>query len=520
MDFKKPLNQLLLILVAVFLLPLVILTAYHISTLNENERVLTEIYDNQLEAILFSVNQYSQDLVDGWAHQLSRAASDSASVDEQIEKFLEENESVSYLLLADSTLQNHQWWTLLETPIPDAGTLLHDSLYRRKAELARLLEYRREGYLRKDPVGQLALDGLPDQSGLLFLLHDPELNYQVCLLVLDPNLFITQTLAPKIQSVTREKFIISAFNDQTDLQVTITDTIKSEAPQKRPLWLLPDYSLGIVLKGETIQNLARKRTFNQLLILLGVDIILLAGLWLIYRNMRRAMKLAEIKSDFVSNVSHEIRTPLALISMFAETLQMGRVPNEDKRKEYYQIIGQEANRLGSIVNKILSFSKLEAGTVTYALEPADLSEIVGSVLETYEYHLKSKGFSWDFQSNGSLPPIAADSDAVSEAVINLLDNALKYSNQSTHIVVSLGLKDDHAYVEVQDFGLGIASDDQKLIYDKFYRVPTGSVHNTKGTGLGLTLVWHIMEAHRGRVELDSTPGKGSKFRLLFPTINN
>jgi len=281
---------------------------------------------------------------------------------------------------------------------------------------------------------------------------------------------------------------------------------------------LPDYSLGIVLKGETIQNLARERTVNNLLILLGVDLILLIGLWLIYRNIKKEIQLAQIKSDFVSNVSHEIRTPLALISMFAETLEMDRVAGEDKKKEYYSIIRHESNRLSSIVNKILSFSKMEAGKAKYDLEPTNLTKVVDDILKTYDYHLKSKGFTCEFVPNGNLPLIKTDKNAVSEAVINLLDNAIKYSNGSKEIEVRLGESDNEVFIEVQDHGLGISVEDQKYIFDKFYRVSTGAVHNTKGTGLGLTLVRRIMEAHGGSVKVESQAGVGSCFKLVFPVV--
>lgn len=413
-------------------------------------------------------------------------------------------------------VQETYLWFRAEDFDKEVGPVLHDTLKARQQELVRLRSYQKEGYIRKEPLGKLQPDGvLANQSGLLFLLEEGE-QYQVCMLVLDPGLFITQNLAQKIQSVAQESFIISAYDDTNDLQITLTDSIASQVPNKRPLWLLPDYSLGIVLKGETIQDLAEDRTINNLLILLGVDLILLVGLFLIYRNMQKEIKLAQIKSDFVSNVSHEIRTPLALISMFAETLEMDRAANEDKKKEYYSIIRHESNRLASIVNKILSFSKMEAGKTEYDLKPENLTEVVEDILNTYEYHMTSLGFNCKYLPNGSLSEVRIDKNAVSEAVINLLDNAIKYSDGSKEIEVRLGREDNSVYVEVQDHGLGISQEDQKYIFDKFYRVPTGSVHNTKGTGLGLTLVSSIMKAHGGSVVLKSQPGKGSTFRLVFP----
>jgi two-component system phosphate regulon sensor histidine kinase PhoR len=397
----------------------------------------------------------------------------------------------------------------------EVNTVLRDTLQARTDDIARLKAYEKEGYIRKEPLGSLQTDGaLANHSGLMFLLEEGG-DFQVCLLVLNPSSFITQTLAQKIQSVAQESFIISAY-DANDVQIALVDSIAQQVPNKRPLWLLPDYSLGIVLKGETIQDLARQRTVNNLLILFVVDLILLTGLWLIYRNIRKEVQLANIKSDFVSNVSHEIRTPLSLISMFAETLEMDRAASEAKKKEYYAIIRHESDRLASIVNKILSFSKMEAGKNSYDMKPENLREVVEDILSTYDYHLRSQGFNYKYSPGSGLPPVDMDKNAVSEAVINLLDNAIKYSNGSKEIEVRLGHDSNGIYVEVQDHGLGISSEDQKYVFDKFYRVPTGSVHNTKGTGLGLTLVSGIMRAHGGSVKLDSQPGIGSTFRLVFP----
>lgn len=514
---NKPLNKLLLIFVLVFLLPLIFFTAYQISNLNKNEQVLTEIYDNQLEAILFSVNQYSQDLVDAWSRDINLALEDK-SPDEKMINFLSDNEAVTYVLWADTALAKTKLWTIQEWPSEEVKDILIDSANAQKALIKRLQTFSRGGYERKEPLGRLKAEGLTNQSALVFLLNSDWASYQVCYLVFDPNLFITQSLAQKIQSVTQEKFIIAAYDEVSKAQISILDTIQGATPQKKPLWLIPDFSLGIELKGETIQSLAKKRTRNNLFILLGVDLILIFGIGLIYRNIKKEIQLAEIKSDFVSNVSHEIRTPLALISMFAETLEMGRVKSDEKKQEYYQIIQHEANRLSNIVNKILSFSKMEGGKIQYKLEQSDLTSMVQRVLDTYEYHLKSKGFTYNFIPNGALAPILADTDAVSEAVINLLDNAIKYSDEHKEITIRLGQKNEMAFVEVMDRGQGISTEHQKYVFDKFFRVPTGAVHNTKGTGLGLALVSRIMEAHQGSVELESTVGAGSTFRLLFPII--
>ena len=144
---------------------------------------------------------------------------------------------------------------------------------------------------------------------------------------------------------------------------------------EKDLWLLPEYSLGIVLKGGTIQSLVKERAEINLILLLLLIIILFVGGWIIFRNIKKEIALAKIKSDFVSNVSHELRTPLALISMFAETLEMGRVKTEEKKNEYYTIISHETARLSRIVNRILNFSQMEAGKRKYNFSKVQLNSI-------------------------------------------------------------------------------------------------------------------------------------------------
>ena len=273
--------------------------------------------------------------------------------------------------------------------------------------------------------------------------------------------------------------------------------------------------MAIKLKGETIEDLVNQRAKTNLILIIALTLILIAGAWLVFRNTKREVELAQVKSEFVSNVSHELRTPLSLISMFAETLEMGRVKSEEKKKEYYSIISQEALRLGKIVNKILSFSKMEAGKRTYNFEEVDLNEIVEQIYDSYRFHLQNNGFEFIFHRHDSPLKIKADSEALSEAIINLLDNAVKYSKDKKRVELLTGEKQESIFLEVTDLGIGIGTEDQKRIFEKFYRVSSGLVHNTKGTGLGLSLVKHIMDAHKGEVTLSSELGNGSTFRLIF-----
>lgn len=185
-------------------------------------------------------------------------------------------------------------------------------------------------------------------------------------------------------------------------------------------------------------------------------------------------------------------------------------------KEYYQIISAEANRLSKIVNSILNFSQMESGKRRYSFRETSLNELVEKVAETYTFHLKNKGFQFHMNLSPGLPAVSADPDAVSEATINLIDNAMKYSNEVKEIVVSTGVVGKMVFISVKDKGVGIAAGEIRQIFDKFYRVTSGLTHNTKGTGLGLTIVKHIIDAHKGKIEVKSTPGEGSEFILFLP----
>ena len=338
----------------------------------------------------------------------------------------------------------------------------------------------------------------------------------LCGIMIDTDRFIRDILSPKILSIAQNEFSIYVFNKEKVYDFNAEGlTNPRSLTQQRKLWLLPSFSLAIKLKGETIEDLVSQRAKTNLILIIALTLILIAGAWFVFRNTKREVELAQVKSEFVSNVSHELRTPLSLISMFAETLEMGRVKSEEKKKEYYSIISQEALRLSKIVNKILSFSKMEAGKRNYSFERIDLNEVVEQIYNSYKFHLQNNGFEFAFHRHNSPLRITADSEALSEAIINLLDNAVKYSKDKKNVELLTGEDNELVFVEVKDLGIGIGAEDQKKIFEKFYRVSSVLVHNTKGTGLGLSLVKHIMDAHKGEISLTSELAKGSTFRLKF-----
>jgi two-component system phosphate regulon sensor histidine kinase PhoR len=508
----KSIRKIIIILVFIVLMPALFFAVYEINSLTSNEQMIEQIYNNQVESILYSVNQFSEDIINSWRSRLKAASEnkDRKHITTEINRFLQQNNSVRFIFFGDST-ESKAIFTLSDSSSIRTNKLVRELFAQNKNKITRLFNYTREGYFKIEP---LPLDH-SDLSVVIFVIESAE-GEELVGLGMDPLQFIKQVLPPKIRSVSQDEFIISVFGKNSRQNIYSSEPVNlTNIQNERPIWLFPDYLLGIVLKGGTIQSLVKSRAETNLVLLLLLIVILLVGVWIIFRNVKKEVALAKIKSDFVSNVSHELRTPLALISMFAETLEMGRVKTEEKKKEYYSIISHEANRLSKIVNRILNFSQAEAGKRKFSFAKVQLNEIVESVVNTYSFHLQNKGFKFISQPDETIPLIYADKDAVSEAIINLIDNAVKYSQDKKEVELSTGMIGDLIYIKVKDQGVGISEKDQKRIFDKFFRVAGDNIHNTKGTGLGLSLVKQIVEAHKGEITLHSTPGKGSSFILKF-----
>jgi signal transduction histidine kinase len=269
-------------------------------------------------------------------------------------------------------------------------------------------------------------------------------------------------------------------------------------------------------RDRSIEQEVRRLAVTKTALIGFIDLILLAGLGLVWANVRRELRLSRLKSDFVANVSHELKTPLALIRLFAETLELGRVPSEEKKRQYHGIINKESRRLTQLINNILDFSRIEAGRKEYRFRRADLGAVVRDVVEAYRFPIEHQGFTLELDVAEDLPELEIDPEALSQALINLLNNAIKYSPDEKSIRVSARREGERVEVTVADRGIGIPKAEQKRIFEKFYRVESSVVHTTKGSGLGLALVQHIMEAHGGRVDVVSAPGQGSAFTLSLP----
>jgi signal transduction histidine kinase len=282
----------------------------------------------------------------------------------------------------------------------------------------------------------------------------------------------------------------------------------------------PGLVLAAKYQGTTVAAIGDKFLRTSYLILASLSVLMIGGIFLSYRSVQKEVALAKMKSDFVSNVSHELRTPLSLIRLYAETLEMGRLKNPDKYQEYYQTIRKESERLTALINNILDFSRIEAGKKEYEFRETDVGELVHNTLDSYRYQIEQSGFAIDEEIEDGLPLLQADREAIARSLVNLINNAVKYSADDKSLAVRVYRSNGSVNLEVADHGIGIPRSEQTKIFEKFYRVSDPLVHNTKGSGLGLSLVSHVVHAHGGQVWVDSTPGHGSRFTVLLPVDPN
>lgn len=230
----------------------------------------------------------------------------------------------------------------------------------------------------------------------------------------------------------------------------------------------------------------------------------------------RQYRLAEVKTDFINNMTHELKTPISTISLSAE--MMMRLPeiSAEQVLKYAGIIYKENKRLEHQVERVLNVAKLDKDQVVLNKDRFDINELLDEVKENFELHHFEKGGIINFELNASNHIIQADAVHLTNVIYNLLENAVKYCESVPNITIQTRNDKQGIWIEIEDNGIGIKKENLSLIFDKFYRVPTGNLHNVKGFGLGLYYVKLIVDAHGGKVNVKSTPGKGTTFSLFFP----
>jgi signal transduction histidine kinase len=259
---------------------------------------------------------------------------------------------------------------------------------------------------------------------------------------------------------------------------------------------------------------ARQRFFLAGLALMLI--FLLGCTYFIARAIRREAEVGRMQSDFVSAVSHEFRSPLTSMRQLSEILAFNRVPSEERRQVYYEALVRETGRLQRLVEALLNFGRMEAGARLYRFEQLDAASLVEKVVAEFEPQIAGQGR--HIQVNGPVErcPIEADPEAISVALRNLVDNAIKYSPSHPTVWVEWDVKDDFVAIRVRDHGPGIPDSEKKAIFQKFVRGSAAAAGNVKGSGVGLAMVRDIVLAHRGQLTLTSAPGAGSTFTMLIP----
>jgi signal transduction histidine kinase len=259
----------------------------------------------------------------------------------------------------------------------------------------------------------------------------------------------------------------------------------------------------------------RTQVFLYLIVMLLLTIV--AGAALVAIGIRRQARLANLKTTFVSNVSHELRTPLTSIRMYAEMLETSAGgPQDAERRRQLAVIRSECGRLERLIDAVLDFARLERGTRVFRFEYEEIGPLVRAAAEDFRQQAESQGFRYVVEIDEDLPEVRVDADALRQVLLNLLSNAVKYSDTERWIAVRAFARDGQVGVQVEDRGIGIDPAEHERIFEDFYRVDQRLSSDRQGVGLGLTLVRRIVEAHRGRVTVDSSPGHGARFTVWLP----
>ncbi len=295
-----------------------------------------------------------------------------------------------------------------------------------------------------------------------------------------------------------------------DLPVDIR--ISSVFPSYLPSWSLMLYkeSTGMI----TTFLKASQGIF--IYIFLFIVIVLALGLFFTLQIINKELLLSKMKSDFISTVSHEFKSPLTSIRQMSEMLLNERIKAESRKKEYYAVMLEQSERLSHLIDNILDFSKIEEGKKAFRFEKANLAELIDHVKLVFQKSIANEGFLVSLSVPETLPELVIDREAIQQVLYNLLDNAYKYSGDSKKIEILVESTGDSIKISVKDFGIGIQREDQQKIFERFFRGGNELTRSVKGSGIGLTIVKKIIEAHHGTVSLESTPGKGSTFIIRLP----
>ena len=374
--------------------------------------------------------------------------------------------------------------------------------------------------LTKQPVGKRGhMYGTWDGRPYLFSFMKRVAGERTFYVVIEDDLIhLVNNVFPQFFSVSLSSKRLFQVRDETGALrygAPFGDTAGQPVQETRFVSTVDGWVLRVTQKDMTDPGLERRQLIDSLLIG-GAVTIILAGLTALGLAIRRERRLNELKSEFISNVSHELKTPLSIISMFGEMLAEGRTKSKEQAHEYAEIIWRESVRLGRLIDNVLDFAKIERGMSGYEFAETDLGEVLDRAIELSARRVAAADMTLEVDIEPDLPVLQLDANAFTLAVLNLIDNAIKYAADGKAIALAVHRQGDRVVLTVRDWGPGIDPEEHDRIFDRFYRARAIRLKPIRGSGIGLALVQHIARAHGGDASVTSAVGAGSTFRIRLP----
>ena len=335
----------------------------------------------------------------------------------------------------------------------------------------------------------------------------------------DLNLMRNQMIMEMLEDLSKDSGLDFKIIDEKDQNITSgKDEIASGESIALAFRIFPLPWKLLVSHPEikSLEKTARREIFFYGFLLSVIVALMLFGAVMIARDISREAETNRLKTEFVNNISHELKTPLTLIRLYGETLQRKENLTNAEKKDCYEIITKESERLSHLINNVLDFSRIEMGRKEFDLKEGRLQDVITDTLELYRYHLEKKGFTIHSEIAADLPEIRFDGEAIASVLINLLSNAMKFSTKEKEVTVRLFSDIGNIVLQVADKGIGISIKEIPKIFERFYQSDNKIASEARGSGLGLTLVKSIIEAHGGTIEVESEVGKGSLFLVRIP----
>ncbi|MBL9020233.1 MAG: HAMP domain-containing histidine kinase [Myxococcales bacterium] len=400
----------------------------------------------------------------------------------------------------------------------DAGTAYTNDYFMSRILPELQLPKQRLGVREKLYLREASLPGQPPGRWYLFSFMKRQQGDRTFYVVIqDDPTHLVGRLFPQFFYVANSKRLYQVVDETGQLVYGVPFAEASgELVVERYFQLTVDWKLRVTQKDIADETAVRRKKIVDSLLIGGAVTVILAGLAGLAWAIRRERRLSELKSEFISNVSHELKTPLSIISIFGEMLAEGKTKSPEQAHEYAEIIWRESVRLGRLIDNVLDFAKIESGRGAYEFADTDVGEVVGRAIELSGRRVQTANMQISDDIEPDLPPVQLDANAFTLAVLNLVDNAIKYAADGKKIEVSLKREGDHVVLAVRDWGPGIDPEEHERIFERFYRSRDVRLKPIRGSGIGLALVQHIARAHGGEASVSSELGKGSTFRISLP----